>query len=200
MAYEIEYMIQGKNSDAKNLEGVVLKIFVGRFAANVTHVYGDQEKKTQARNMAVAIATLVMQPKLITILQHAILLAWAFGESIVDIRALLSGKKVPLIKAKNDWQLSLGNLLTIGTDDDKEKGKDSDKGLDYEGYLRILLYATNNNSLTMRTLDRVEQNMVFEKEKSFFRVDNCIVKLKLHNQALIRNDITYDFPLYFSYL
>ena len=200
LVYEIEYMLEGKDSDAKNLEAVALKIFLVRYAANVVHVFGCKEKKDQAKALASVLAAAIKLPRVETLIKYALLLAWAFGESIVDIRALLSGKKVPTLKKKDDWQLSLSNLLTLGTADDKEEGKDSEKGLDYEGYLRILLLAANNNSLTMRTLDRVEQNMIFEKEKSFFRVDNCIVKLKVHNQATIRNDITYDFPLYFSYL
>ena len=200
LAYEIEYILEGKNSDAKNLERVVLKILLIRMGANFGYILKDREKVAQAEAMAKTIASLVKLPILTTPIKYAILSSWAFGESIVDIRALLEGKKVPMVKTKDTWQLTLANLLNLGTPEDNITGRNDEKGWRYEDYLRAFLAAANDNVITMRTIDRVEQNMIVEQEKSFFRADHCISKVRVRNTAVIRGDITYEFPLYFSYL
>ena len=200
LAYEVEYILEGKSSDVENLERVLLKILLIRMGANAAHVYQCREKRVQATKMAAALASITATPYLTSAYRHGILLAWAFGESVVDIRALMEGKKVPIFKTKDTWQLSLSNLLNLGTPEDKITGRDDEDGMSYEDYLRIFLGAANSNSVTMRTIDRVEQNMIIEQEKSFFRVDHCISKVRVRNTAVIRGDITYEFPLYFSYL
>ena len=200
LAYEIEYILEGQNSDAKNLERVVLKILLIRMGANFGYIIRDREKVSQAEAMAKTIAQLVKLPILTTPIKYAILSSWAYGESIVDVRALLEGKKVPSVKTKDTWQLSLANLLNLGTPEDNITGRDDENGWSYEDYLRVFLAAANDNAITMRTIDRVEQNMIVEQEKSFFRVDHCISKVRVRNTAVIRGDITYEFPLYFSYL
>jgi hypothetical protein len=200
LAYEIEYILEGQSSDAKNLERVVLKILAIRMGANYGYLIRDRAKVSQANAMAKAIASAVKLPMLSEAIKYAILFSWAFGESVVDIRALLEGKKVPMLKTNDSWQLSLTNLLTLGTSEDEETGRDDEEGLDYEDYLRGFLFVANSNNVTMRTIDRVEQNMIIEQEKDFFRADNCISKVRVRNIAVIGGSITYEFPLYFSYL
>lgn len=39
---------------------------------------------------------------------------WALGEAIADVKALYAGGKVPLVKRKEDWKLSLDQLLDFG--------------------------------------------------------------------------------------
>ena len=52
----------------------------------------------------------------------------------------------------------------------------------------------------MRTLDRVEQNLIYEKtDLPFLRADACVTKLRLQNLVQIRNGLSYEFPLYFGY-
>jgi hypothetical protein len=200
LAYEVEYILEGQSSDAKNLERVVLKILAIRMGANYGYLMSDRAKVAQAEVMAKSIAALVQLPVLIIPIKNAILVSWAFGESVVDVRALLEGKKVPMLKTKESWQLSLSDLLLLGTSDDRVTGRDDKEGMDYEDYLRGFLSVANSNTMTMRTIDRVEQNMIVEQEKDFFRADNCISKVRVRNKAVIGGNITYEFPLYFSYL
>ena len=65
--------------------------------------------------------------------------------------------------------------------------------------MRILLFLQDEDTLTMRALDRVEQNMKMESGRSAFAVDNCIVKVRVQSEALIRDGLTYSFPTYFGY-
>ena len=52
----------------------------------------------------------------------------------------------------------------------------------------------------MRTLDRIEQNIRFEKGHSHFHADQCVTKLKVKSTAEIRTGITYSFPAYLDIL
>ena len=42
-----------------------------------------------------------------TALTAALLAAWAYGESLLDVRILLAGGKVPAVKTKESFQLTL---------------------------------------------------------------------------------------------
>ena len=134
------------------------------------------------------------------VLKQAVLVLWSLGESVMDLRALLAGKKIPITKNEENWQLQLSNLTKLGEEEDTQEGQDSENGITYQQCLHILILSKSSEKLTMRTLDRVEQNLIQEKELSFFRADACVTKIKVHNTADIWNGTTYTFPLYYGYL
>ena len=43
-------------------------------------------------------------------LQKLLMLAWAYGESLLDVRTLLAKGKVPMLKAETEWKLPLEKL------------------------------------------------------------------------------------------
>ena len=128
-----------------------------------------------------------------------ILLAWAAGESVVDIRTLLSAKKVPLVKNSENWKVSLFSLFTLGTGTENLEGEDTENGISYEDYLRAFLFLEDTDKVTMRTIDRVEENLAVGRGMDFFRADQCITKLETENTVEIYGNITYQFPAYFGY-
>jgi len=212
LSYEVEYILEGKNSDEQNLQAVATKILLIRVGMNYGYLLKDSPKRAAVKAASAAISAVggVTAPALLIAIEHAILITWAFAESVMDIRALLDGNKVAFVKSSNTWKLSLQSLIkwaekgdvgAIAGESDEEagKGKDDPGGLSYREYLFGFLMAQNINQQTMRSIDRVEQNLIFEKGKNFFRADNCISKIRLQNIATIRGDITYDFPLYFGY-
>lgn len=199
LSYESEYLIGGEGSDVENLEVVVKKLLAVRFGINYLYLQSDSVKQAEAETLALTLSALTGLPAVSGFIKQALLAAWAFGESVVDLRALLSGKKAALIKNSENWQLSLSDLMTLGTGEDVLEGMDAEGGLTYKDYLRVLLFLENEDKLTMKALDRVEQNMRIEKEAEGFCVDACVVKLKLQNNAEIRKGLTYRFPVYFGY-
>lgn len=118
----------------------------------------------------------------------------------MDLRSLLSGKRVAFTKKAENWQLQLSGLFKLGKAEDTQEGQDEENGLTYQQYLQILTLLKSDTRLTMRTLDRVEQNLIQEKELSFFRADACVTKIKLQNTADIWNGTSYTFPTYYGYL
>ena len=130
------------------------------------------------------------------------LLAWAYGEAIMDIRTLISGGKVPLVKNAEDWKLSLSGLMQLGSAGENvaaDSGKDMESGLAYREYLRMLLFLKSQDEVGMRTLDMVEQNLKIRYGQTFFRADACISRVEFHSTCNLRRGIMYDFPTYFGY-
>ena len=197
--YEVEYILSGKSSDKDNLESVLLKIFLIRIVLNYVYLMTDTGKQGEAQILALAISALLMIPEAVEVIKQLILAAWAAGESVVDIRSLLAGKRAALIKNAENWQTSLTSLFTLGSERDGESGSDAAGGLSYEDYLRAFLFIGNSDKVTMRTLDRVEENLKSEQELEFIRMDHCVAKIEMKNTALIYGNLTYQFPVRFGY-
>jgi len=199
LEYEVEYIISGKASDRENLESVLTKVFLIRLALNYVYLLGDSGKQAEAEALAATIALLLLMPEGTEVIKQLILFAWAAGESTVDIRTLLNGKRAALVKTKENWQVSLPELLTLGSSSGKNGDGDIAGGVTYEDYLRIFLFMEDQDQTAMRTLDRIEENLAAVQGMDWFRTDCCITKLGLKNTGVIFGDITYTYPAYFGY-
>lgn len=198
LSYELEYLIGGKGSDRDNLEKVLRELAAVRFAVNYAYLMTDEVKKSEAGAMALTMAGIVALPALTEVIKQGILLAWAFGEAVMELRSLLKGGKIELVKTRESWQLQLSNLLKLGTGNDVSDGMHSDKGLSYQDYLRILLFTKSQEESAMRSLDVIEMNMRMKKGE-FFRVDRCISKLEIKSRCEIRRGISYEFKTLYGY-
>ena len=196
LSYELEYVIGGKESDRENLDIVVTRLVAMRFPANYGFLLGDSTKKAEAEAMAATLAGVIALPALVGIIKQAILLAWAFGESIMDVRSLLAGGKVELVKRKENWQLQLSSLLNLGKEEGDVQKKET--GLSYREYLRMLLFLQKEDECTMRSLDIIEMN-IRQKKGEFFRIDSCVSKLEIKSICKIRERITYQFSTLYGY-
>lgn len=197
--YEVEYILSGKSSDKENLEFVLFKIFLIRMAFNYVSLQKDGSRKNQAGILAVILAVLLLMPEIKEPLKQLILLAWAAGESVADLRTLLSGKKVPLVKNSDNWQLPLYGLLLIGTEAETLRESECKEGISYKDYLRAFLFLGNQKNITLRSLCRIEENLKKIHKMDFFRADQCVSKLKLRTKVSIAGNISYSFPVYFGY-
>lgn len=70
----------------------------------------------EAEALAVTISVLLLMPEAVEALKQMILVAWAGGESVMDLRCLLDGRKVPLVKSADKWVVSLSQLPLLLTD------------------------------------------------------------------------------------
>ena len=189
-------------SDRENLETVASKLLMVRFVPDYAYIQTDPEKKAEAEAAALTLCTVIGLPELAEGAAQGILLAWAYGEAIMDIRTLISGGKVPLVKNAEDWKLSLSGLMQLGSAGENvaaDSGKDMESGLAYREYLRMLLFLKSQDEVGMRTLDMVEQNLKIRYGQTFFRADACISRVEFHSTCNLRRGIMYDFPTYFGY-
>lgn len=173
--YDLEYILAGKKSDKENLSAVAQRLILLRQAMNYMYLVTDTEKKMVAREMAMTVlgaasATVVAVPVVTTL----ILMAWSYAEAVSDVKSLLSDKKIPLMKTKESWNLSL-ETATAGKEAWGE-ASENQKGLDYKGYSRILLYLQAKDIKLYRSLDMMQVHAC--EENPDFRIKNCIYRLE----------------------
>lgn len=192
LLYEQEYLLGGYPSDKENLEKVCREILYLRMAVNYMYLLSDGTRQAEAEALALSLCTLLTVPGITEVVKQAILLAWAYGESIVDVRVLLKGKRVPLIKTTESWQLQLANLVKLGTEDEVVNEKDSPGGLSYENYLTGMLLLENTEALCMRSLDLIEGNL---KKK----MDECMTKVQIESQVGLRRGVKDTFTTSYGY-
>lgn len=197
--YEVEYILEGRASDRENLEAVAGKLLLLRFVSNYGYIQTDAAKKSEAEAMALTLCALLAAPAVTEAAAQVILLAWAYGESVVDVRSLLKGNQVPLVKSESSWQLSLSSLMTLGTENDHNDGADSEGGLSYKDYLRMLLFLEKKETAGIRTLDLIEQNMRTKYGQEYFHADQCVSKMEFSSFCTFRRGITYQFSTYYGY-
>lgn len=169
LQYQIEYLIAGKGSDVENLRSVANRLCVLREAANAMYLMSDETKKAEIKLLATAICAAIMLPGLIPILEGAILLAWAYAESVYDVKSLLAGGKIPLFKDSDSWHYGLSTALGGGLQDQATEGE----GLSYQDYLRIFLMFTDSGKITGRAMNMVEADIRKTPGNSAFRLDGC---------------------------
>lgn len=168
LEYELEYCVAGKSSDYENLEKTVKELLLIREAGNFTTIMQDGKKQALALEIATAAVGFTGAAPLIYAVKIGILLAWSYIESILDVRCLLSGGRVALVKSISDWKsdVSLGEETL---DKKTEKTENQEDGLDYREYLQILLMLVREDTLICRAMDIVERNMALKK--SSFKMD-----------------------------
>lgn len=177
LKYQTEYILSGKTGDIENLKSVARRLLLIREGVNMVHLVSDGTKRAQAAGLASAIASAFLIPPATGVIEAALLLCWAFGESILDVRELFDGGKVPLVKSASDWQLSLENLpeLLNGLDSIRRGSED---GMSYEDYLQVLLLGVSREEKITRAMDMIEL-CVREKGRKNFRMDSCIVAAEI---------------------
>lgn len=180
--YQLEYIIKGKEEDKENLKGVVDQLLLMREAANFTYLLTSGVRRAEAAGMSTAIAMSFGIPIAEGLIRKALQVCWAFGESVLDVRTLLEGGRVPLVKTDASWQLGVDQLIHLldGLDSFRRDGQG---GLDYRGYLRLLLLAVNQEKQVLRGMDMVEYRIRGQEGKEGFRLDCCISELQADLEA-----------------
>lgn len=192
LLYEQEYLLGGYASDQENLEAVCKKIMNIRMISNYTYLLTDSAKQAEAQAMALTLCSIISLPGITEVVKQALLFAWSYGESIVDARALLKGKKVPLVKTSDSWQLQLSNLTTLGTENEVVSEKDTESGLSYQDYLKGLFLLEDRGTLSMRCLDLVESNL-------HIKTDQCMTKVEIKSDVHLRRGIQDSFTTTYGY-
>ncbi|MBQ2900479.1 MAG: hypothetical protein IJE49_01365 [Agathobacter sp.] len=184
LSYELEYLLGQKSSDIENLKSVTTKLLAIREAANFLYLLSNPAKVAQADAAAALIVGASLNPILFEIVKTGILTAWAFVESILDVRALLAGKRIALLKSEETWTSELANLgeITKGF----AMAKESTWGLNYENYIGVLLLLENEQTLAMRTMATQEATIRETYQDASFRMDMLIT------QACVRASYSYQ--------
>ena len=149
-----------------------------REGLNFLYLQQDGAKQAQALSAAAAIAGASVNPAVIHAVKEGILAAWAYMESICDVRALLSGGKIPLIKDAACWQTQLMNLENALAGE--YKGETN--GMSYENYLDALLYLKTAKHAAYRCMDLMEHSLRSTKGYEACRMDTMLVGMKAKSE------------------
>ena len=167
--YELEYIIGGKGSDRANLRAAINRIVLFREAANLLYLEKNPQKQSEISAVAASLAFLVAQPQLEPLIRQGLLAAWAYAESLSDVRILLGGGKVSPIKVESQWHTDLKNLSDTFA---RTKPEDQKEGFSYSNYLLLVMWAMKNDTLSLRAIDLVEKNLNLRMDHMISQV-NC---------------------------
>lgn len=172
LTYEIEYILNGRDSDYANLAATCEKLLAIRTGFNMVAIRSIPSCNTQATTAATLVATLIGQPEAEEVIRESIFLAWATVESIMDVRLLLAGGKVADNKTEADWTSSLLNIAVCSSP--TIMSKNNELGKSYEDYLEYMLALESTKNLGMRSLEVIEQATRLQPEYSNICMDSMV--------------------------
>ena len=190
MKYQIEYILTGRESDTECLEKTAERLLLIREAANCMYLFTDQRRMHEAEMLAAIVAIVLLNPELKDALKTVLAFAWAYLESVRDLRILFDGGRVPLQKSSDTWQTSLLGILTPSA---SVRGGGTGKGLLYTDYLQALLYLQGSSKKSLRTMDIMEMDVRQTEGNGSFRMDWCLDAFSM--TATVKSRFGYEFVL-----
>ena len=181
LKYGLEYLVAGKDTDKSNLASVVERLVAIRHLPNYACLLQDEARKSEIETIAMSVAAVTCLPFLEPIAKAVLTEAWVLAESVNDVKALLAGEKLSLMKTSANWKTSLTNLFGASA-----KGDGS--GFKYEVYLGFLLMITDRDKVVYRTMDLIQMNICKNYNKEF-RMNKGLMSFK--------SNVTYNIaPLF----
>ena len=155
------------------------------------------QKRNEAKTLAELLAGFSGNPAIIFVVQCGIIAAWAYVESILDLRALLRGDKIALIKSDRQWTTNTKHLLESSKDD--AKAINCENGLTYKQYIKQFVITMGNQKLAYRMMDVMEQNVRAVSGNEAVRMDDMVCRIKVwSNMERIR--YLQDYPCLSQYV
>lgn len=197
LQYPLEQILMNQNNDYDNLKAVVNRLLLIREGLNIAAIESEPALKSQMQACASTLAALLVLPALEPLIEAFLTAGWAYCESLLDVRTLLSGDKIPTIKNAENWQVALNNLPALLTDPNELK-KPAAKGLSYQNYLSILLLTRPAANKTVGAMDMIEHE-IRHKVNPDFRFDLCLDSVTAEITATTSDDISLTAERSISY-
>lgn len=178
--YEIEYLLCGHTKDSDNLSEVVHRLLSVRAGLNLLHILRNTGMREEARTLASVITGAAAITPLIFVTTFFVMSVWALGEALMDVKGLLAGRKVALVKSKEDWTLSIENLIVMAKNGKPDAGG-GERGLSYLSWLKILLFVMPVVRQDYRMMDVIEMNLA--QEESGFRMRNAVYQVQISGEV-----------------
>ncbi|MGN0132595.1 MAG: DUF5702 domain-containing protein [Lachnospiraceae bacterium] len=172
LQYQLEYILTGKDNDVENLKAIVNRMLLLRETANVIYLFSDEGKMAEAEALAMAVTSAIALPELTELVKISLIFAWAYAESVYDVRSLLQGGRIPLMKSSDTWHYSISGMLDFASD--TAVASENSEGISYEEYLRLFLALENTQTKTDRAMDVIEMDIRKCEGNAYFRLDTCV--------------------------
>lgn len=185
LSYELEYIIAGKDNDRSNLTETVEQMVGVRNIVTLAYLITDKAKMTELSAIATSATTAIGLPFLEPVIKGILTEAWALAEAVNDIKIIMAGKRIALIKNNKNWNTGLKNLLST-----KIKGSDKKSSINYQQFCYLLMMKESMNTMAFRMLDLIQINIRKNYNQSF-DVNHCFTGF--HVEALYETE-----PLFVS--
>lgn len=186
MRYQTEYILSGQACDADNLRMAAERLMLFRETANAVHIIGSEEKMTLITELSEGLAAALTVPEASPAIQVLLVAAWAGAESLRDVKLLLQGKRVPLLKTEEEWYYGWS-----GAGNKQAENAEQGKGLCYADYLRIFLMFQEKEVTTYRLMDMMELDIRQTPGNERFHIDGCIDSVEI--ETVIISGYGYEF-------
>ena len=175
LEYEMEYIINGKDSDPDNIRGVFARIFHLRFLVNYSYARRERRLWDEAGLIAAGAAGqdgLSGNPKAGRLY---LIGAAAYAQTVDDMKRLLAGKKVEILPSGDSWMVDFENFSQVLHDRDVAGGSSGD--LFYKDYLEYFLMSDEMSRIRCYRMMDIMQMNVRLSEKNFL-MKNCLFSFR----------------------
>lgn len=153
--YGLEYLVFQEDSDDKNLKKVLDIMLLIRETMNLATIMQSERMRSEVKTLALGIVGWTGIEGLVPLAETLIYGAWSYAESLSDLKALLSGNRVPLLKKEDEFYLSLASSGAFFNGEEGAFG-DYKEGLSYKDYLRLFLFTRSLENLSYAAMDLVQ--------------------------------------------
>ncbi len=197
LKYQIEYLLHGKESDLDNLEATVEDILRIREGINFAYLMTDTAKVKEAEALSWVLSAVFLSPEIKDALKLTILFAWTYAESVKDVRILMDGNPLPLLKNDDCWNTPLSQLFSFTSH--LGDYSVSHTGVKYEDYLRYFLNMKTEKELLYRFMDVCEMDIRITDSNKYFQMDGCLFSVEAKANVSSGYGYGYGISRTFSY-
>lgn len=157
LAYETEYLLAGQSEDLANLKRTANQILRLRFVTNYAAARRNAALQKKVSGMAFAVCGVFGMPQAVKPVEILITAMLSYGESLLELHALLSGEEISLKKSAATWNLQPENAVRkLWEKSGVKKGKVS---VSYTDFLKLLLLKQGSSkALCYRMMDIMQEN------------------------------------------
>lgn len=178
LSYEKEYLISRGDSDRDSLYKTIEKLLVLRMGLNYSYILTNKEILNEAKVLANIIASSIGFSAIAGILELFIISLVVLSETLIDIKNLLVGNSVEILKNKESFKMNVSKLFEIKSILDKVKKEDTGGKYNYNFYLNLLLLVIEQSILNYRILELMSINLGFSSKN--IDIKNLIYSLDIN--------------------
>lgn len=153
------------------------------------YLLSDGAKVAEAQALATALTAVMLLPALAEPVKYTILFAWAYVESLQDVKTLFGGGRLPIFKTAADWKTGINCLKNVRGSLTEDSGG---TGLSYKEYLQIMVFLQDADTRTERAMDIMEMDIRRTPGNARFRLDGCFDVYQAHLEVTSRFGYSYE--------
>lgn len=169
--YEWEYILCGGKSDQENLDEVISRLVLMRSVINTVAILSSTQKRNTAYTAALAVVGFTGLDLLVRFTQTLFIIMWGTVEALVDVAALLQGKKIPLVKTADGIVVEFSELYQISNQFITKKAEGLSQktaySFGYPEHLMLLMAGLGHEYRLYRMMDLMEWNIRDNVTKKF---------------------------------